>query len=120
MGENQGQRNTPILIQHPLFQLEQHFRVYTPTPPKPYAISMTEQQSKNGRQDEAIVYEIGIQGHLDAKWAAWFEDMQIECHDNGTTLLTGALTDQSALYGVLKRIRDLGMPLVSVNQIGSK
>lgn len=78
---------------------------------------MTKQNNKNGAHDKAAVYEIGLQGHLSPKWAAWFEEMQIECQDNGLTLLTGPVVDQAALYGLLKRIRDLGLPLVSVNRI---
>ncbi len=63
-------------------------------------------------------YEIRIRGHLDARrWADWFEDLTITLVENGDTLLIGPVTDQAALYGLLRKVRDLGMPLVSVNQV---
>jgi hypothetical protein len=61
------------------------------------------------------VYQIRIKGHLSSQWTDWFEDMTITLEDNGDTLLTGSVIDQAALYGLLKKIRDLGMPLISVN-----
>ena len=62
-------------------------------------------------------YEIRIAGHLDAHWADWFDGMSITLEENGNTLLSGPVPDQPALYGILRRVRDLGLPLVSVNQI---
>lgn len=62
-------------------------------------------------------YEIRITGHLDNRWADWFEGMTITLEDNGETLLTGQVADQAALHGLLRKVRDLGMPLVSVNRI---
>ncbi len=62
-------------------------------------------------------YEIRIAGHLDAHWADWFDGMSITLEEDGTTLLSGPVPDQPALYGILRRVRDLGLPLVSVNQI---
>mgnify|MGYP001320449845 FL=1 len=56
-------------------------------------------------------------GHLDDRWADWFEGMTITLESNGETRLTGAVIDQSTLHGLLKKVRDLGMPLVSVNRI---
>jgi hypothetical protein len=61
------------------------------------------------------VYQIRIKGHLSSQWTDWFENMTITLEDNGDTLLTGSVIDQAALYGLLKKIRDLGMPLISVN-----
>ena len=66
---------------------------------------------------EPQLYEIRIEGHLDSRWAAWFEGMTITALDNGETLLTSPVIDQAALYGLLKKVRDLGMPLLSVIRI---
>ena len=62
-------------------------------------------------------YEIRIKGHLDKRWAAWFEGMTITLEEDGDTLLTGPVVDQAALHGLLKRVRDLGMSLVSVSPL---
>jgi hypothetical protein len=67
--------------------------------------------------DEAKFYEICIKGHLDAKWAIWFEGLTVTQQANGETCLTGLVIDQAALYGLLRRIRDLGLPLISVIQL---
>jgi hypothetical protein len=62
-------------------------------------------------------YEIRIAGHLDAHWKDWFDGMSITLEEDGATLLSGPVPDQPALYGLLRKVRDLGLPLVSVNQI---
>lgn len=67
--------------------------------------------------DQPMVYEIRIKGHLSHLSAGWFDGLTITLEDNGNTLLTGTVIDQSALHGILKKIRDLGMPLLSVNFI---
>lgn len=66
------------------------------------------------------LYEIRIAGHLSPQWMDWFEGLTITLEEDGTTLLSGSVADQAALHGLLKKVRDLGMPLVSVNQIHSK
>ena len=62
-------------------------------------------------------YEICIQGHLHDRWADWFGGMTIEREQNGQTCLRGPVTDQAALHGILRRVRDTGLPLVSVTRI---
>jgi len=66
---------------------------------------------------QPLVYQIGIEGHLGREWADWFEGLAITALDNGDTLLTGPVIDQAALHGLLKKVRDLGMPLLSVNRV---
>ena len=61
-------------------------------------------------------YEIRIQGHLDSRWSAWFDGMEVLTQDDGTTVVRGQVADQAALHGLLARLRDLGLPLVSVAQ----
>lgn len=64
-----------------------------------------------------MIYEIRIEGHLGCQWTEWFGGLTITLEDNGDTLLTGPVVDQAALYGLLKKVRDLGLPLLSVNQV---
>ena len=64
------------------------------------------------------IYQIRISGHLGREWVDWFEGLTITLEDNGETLLTGPVVDQAALHGLLKKVRDLGIPLLSVNGIG--
>jgi hypothetical protein len=64
------------------------------------------------------LYEIRIRGHLDAHWASRFEGLTITLEEDGNTLLSGAVVDQAALHGLLKKVRDLGLPLVSVSPLG--
>ncbi len=67
--------------------------------------------------DEPMVYRIRITGQLGREWTDWFEGLAITLEANGETLLTGRVVDQAALHGVLKKVRDLGMPLVSVTRV---
>ncbi len=67
--------------------------------------------------DEPRRYEIRLKGHLDARWANWFEGLTITREANGISLLTGPVVDQAALHGVLRKVRDLGLPLLSVFQV---
>ena len=64
---------------------------------------------------QPVVYQIRIKGHLGHQWTDWFEGLTITLEANGDTLLTGPVIDQAALHGLLKKVRDLGMPLLSVN-----
>jgi hypothetical protein len=64
--------------------------------------------------DQPMVYQIRIKGHLGHQWADWFGSVTITLEDNGDTLLTCPVVDQSALHGLLRKVRDLGIPLVSV------
>jgi hypothetical protein len=68
--------------------------------------------------DEAGLYEIRIKGHLDTRWTDWFEGLTITALDNGETLLTGMVVDQAALHGVLRKVRDVAMPFLSVTRVG--
>jgi hypothetical protein len=73
--------------------------------------------STTGRLDDPGWYEIRLQGRLDPRWSAWFDGMQLRSDTDGTTVLAGAVADQAALHGVLARLRDLGIPLLSVTRV---
>jgi hypothetical protein len=77
--------------------------------------TMSNQPAPQLDSDKPTIYRIRIRGQLDSTWADWFDGLIITPDDGGTTLLTGPALDQAALYGVLKKVRDLGMPLLSVN-----
>jgi len=64
-----------------------------------------------------MIYQIRIKGHLGHQWTEWFEELTITLEEDGDTLLTGPVVDQAALHGLLKKVRDLGMPLLSVNRV---
>ena len=66
---------------------------------------------------QPLVYQIRIKGHLGRDWTDWFEGLSITLEDNGETLLTGPVIDQAALHGLLKKVRDVGMPLLSVIEV---
>ena len=78
---------------------------------------MTDTQPIIHVHDEPATYEIRLKGHLSDRWAGWFEDVAIGLDEDGTTRLTGPVIDQAALHGLLKQVRDLGLPLISVNQV---
>ena len=63
------------------------------------------------------MYEIRVKGHLDSRWSAWFEGLTITNLPHGEALLSGAIADQAALHGVLMKVRDLGLPLLAVNEV---
>jgi hypothetical protein len=67
--------------------------------------------------DQPGWYEICLQGRLDGRWSAWFDGMTVTTDRTGTTVLRGAVVDQAALHGLLARLRDLGLPLVSVTRL---
>jgi hypothetical protein len=68
-------------------------------------------------ESHPTAYQIRLKGHLGCEWTDWFEGLAITLEDNGDTLLTGRVVDQASLHGLLKKVRDLGMPLLSVNCI---
>ena len=70
-----------------------------------------------GRQQDAGWYEIRVRGHLDARWAAWFDGLTLTHGSGGATIIHGPVADQAALHGLLQKIRDLGLPLISVNHL---
>jgi hypothetical protein len=77
---------------------------------------MSDKLNSKTDPDKSAIYQIRLKGHLDSGWADWFGGMTITLEDNGSTLLIGPVVDQSALHGLLKRVRDIGMPLISVNR----
>ncbi len=76
---------------------------------------MVNKRNRQRDPDEPMVYQIRITGQLGREWTDWFEGLVITLEANGDTLLTGPFVDQAALYGLLRKVRDLGMPLLSVN-----
>ncbi len=78
---------------------------------------MNEQHPATSDPDEGR-YEIRLTGHLAAHWSEWFDGLTVTHHRDGSTAITGPVADQAALHGLLRRVRDLGLPLVSVTRIG--
>ena len=78
---------------------------------------MTDQRTPTPDRPEAWRYEIRLTGRLDAHWAAWFDGLTVSHETDGTTVISGPIADQAALHGVLQRVRDLGLPLVSVIRV---
>lgn len=70
-----------------------------------------------GNHHGAGRYEIRLQGHLHSRWAAWFDGLSLTNEPDGTTLISGLVVDQAALHGLLQKVRDLGLPLVSVTSV---
>lgn len=77
---------------------------------------MSHERSFNCDPDNPMVYQIRLKGHLSSQWTTWFEGLSITLTDSGDTLLTGPVVDQAALHGLLRKVRDLGIPLISVNE----
>ncbi len=78
---------------------------------------MSDAHTPTGEHDGPELYVIRLKGHLDARWADRFGNMTITLTENGETHLTGPVVDQAALHGLLKKVRDLGLPLISVNRV---
>ena len=80
---------------------------------------MSEIYPPTTKPHEPVHYQIRLKGHLDTQWADWFAGLAVSLEENGDTLLTGPVADQAALHGLLKKIRDLGLPLLSVLSVES-
>jgi hypothetical protein len=78
---------------------------------------MTRRTGTDGDRQEAGRYEIRVKGHLDTRWTAWFDGLSLSLESDGTTIIRGPVADQAALHGVLHRVRDVGLPLVSVTRV---
>ena len=75
---------------------------------------MSERHAPTHHHDEARRYEVRLQGHLDARWADWFDGLRLSLRTDGTTIIHGPIADQAALHGLLQKVRDTGLQLVSV------
>jgi hypothetical protein len=78
---------------------------------------MSQKRNPKTNPGQPVVYQIRIKGHLGSQWTEWFEGLTITLEENGDTLLTGPVVDQAALHGLLKKVRDLGMQLVSISPL---
>jgi hypothetical protein len=78
---------------------------------------MSDIRTPTGRRPESGQYEIRLRGHLDNRWAAWFDGMTLARDGDGTTVIHGFVVDQAALHGLLQKVRDVGLPLVSVTRV---
>ncbi|HXT37216.1 MAG TPA: hypothetical protein VN837_16705 [Chloroflexota bacterium] len=78
---------------------------------------MSETRASTEEHNEPALYEIRVKGHLDDRWAGRFAGLTLSREDNGDTLLTGPVIDQAALHGLLRKVRDLGLPLLSVRHV---
>ena len=81
---------------------------------------MSDKHNPQMDTSEAMVYQIRLKGHLGHQWTSWFEGLTITLEENGETLLTGMVVDQAALHGLLKKVRDLGLPLLSVVSLNTE
>ena len=81
---------------------------------------MANERNPTTEPSELMVYQIRVTGHLGREWSDWFDGLSITLEDNGETLLSGPVIDQAALHGLLEKVRDLGMLLLSINQVPLK
>jgi hypothetical protein len=70
-----------------------------------------------GSHSDARQYEIHLKGHLNSRWAAWFDGLSLTNESDGTTIIHGLVADQAALHGLLRKVRDVGLPLISVTRV---
>ncbi len=78
---------------------------------------MRQEHSSTGDRPAARRYEIRLTGHLDPRRSSWFDGLTVRRESDGTTVIAGPVADQAALHGLLQRVRDLGLPLISVTQV---
>jgi hypothetical protein len=78
---------------------------------------MSDQHSERTNPSQPVVYQIRLKCHLGSQWTDWFGGLTLTLEEDGDTLLTGPVVDQAALHGVLKKVRDLGLPLISINPV---
>ncbi len=81
---------------------------------------MSDIHASSDTRRELGQYEIRLKGHLEARWAAWFDGLSLTKESDGTTVIRGSVIDQAALHGLLSKVRDLGLPLIAVTQLNSK
>jgi hypothetical protein len=81
-----------------------------------YALACTRLDIAEKEEKEPMIYQIKIKGHLDRRWTEWFGGLTITLEDNGETVLTCLVADQAALHGLLRKVRDLDLPLISVTR----
>ncbi len=74
-------------------------------------------ETSSGQQHAPGRYEIRLKGHLNSRWSAWFDGLSLTTESDGTTIIQGPVADQAALHGLLQKVRDVGLPLISVTQI---
>jgi len=78
---------------------------------------MSDTHASSDARREPVQYEIRLKGHLEARWAAWFDGLSLTQESDGTTVIRGSVIDQAALHGLLNKVRDLGLPLIAVKQV---
>jgi hypothetical protein len=81
---------------------------------------MSDTHASSDTRRELGQYEIRLKGHLEPRWAAWFDALSLTQESDGTTVIRGSVIDQAALHGLLSKVRDLGLPLIAVTKLDSK